>query len=51
MDVQGPLPASIQIYLNGRAIVRDVAYGQFHKLPFHVCGLWRALALLPFNRD
>lgn len=43
MVITVPLPRSAQIRLNGRAVLRDVMNGHFHKVGFHLRGFWRAL--------
>jgi hypothetical protein len=37
------LSRSDQLRLNGRALLRDMAKGEFRKICFHFRGLWRAV--------
>ncbi|WP_217494483.1 hypothetical protein [Nibricoccus aquaticus] len=38
-----PLSRKHQLSLNGRAVLRDLASGDFRKMGFHLRGLYRAL--------
>jgi hypothetical protein len=43
MIVHLPLSRSHQLSLNGRAVLRDLAMGDFRKARFHLRGFCRAL--------
>jgi hypothetical protein len=43
MVIPATLSRSVQLRLNGRAVLRDLVQGDFHKLSFHLRGLWRAI--------
>lgn len=43
MVIPVPLSRSAQLRLNSRALLRDLANGDFHKIPFHFKGLIRAV--------
>jgi hypothetical protein len=44
MLLTASLTRSEQLNLNGRALWRDFASGDFRKMRFHLRGFWRALA-------
>jgi hypothetical protein len=46
MTTHLPMNRSRQLALNGRALIRDMARGDFRKACFHLRGFFRALLVL-----